>query len=168
MLPFKENSFDLIISALNLHWVNDLPGCLIQIRKMLKDKGLFLASIFGGNTLHELRTVMAEVETEYRNGLSPRVSPFVDTKDAAALLQRAGFKLPVVDADEIKTLYSGLGKLVEDLRGMGETNALLKRPAPLTKRMVKDIEQNYRKKFGDVEGLIPATFNIITLTGWKS
>jgi len=165
-LPFKENSFDLILSLLSLHWVNDLPGALIQIRRILKGNGLFIGSMFGPETLSELRQAIMAAEMDA--GISPRVSPFADIKTAAGLLQRAGFSMPVADAEKITVLYPDAYKLMHDLRGMGEGNALVKRRKNFTARgTMKKIGEKYREMFVDKEGLIPATFEIITLTGTR-
>ena len=126
-LPFAEGRFDLVYSNLELHWANDLPGCLLQITRSLKPDGLFLAAILGGNTLTELRDVLMAAELDVTGGASPRVSPFAELRDAGALLQRAGLALPVVDADEITVTYEDLFRLLADLRGMGETNTVRER-----------------------------------------
>src|SRR4030095_6212537 len=126
-LPFAPWSFDLVISNLTLHWVNDLPGCLLQIRQILKPDGLFLAAILGGGTLAELRGALMEAELAEAGGASPRISPFADVRDAGGLLQRAGFGLPVVDSDMLTVRYADILALMRDLRGMGETNAVLER-----------------------------------------
>jgi ubiquinone/menaquinone biosynthesis C-methylase UbiE len=168
-LPFKKESFDLVTSNLDLHWVNDFPGTLMQIRNILKEKGLFLCSIFGGKTLAELRQVINEAELEETGGISPRLAPLIETKDAGILLQKCGFHLPVVDTEEITVLYPNFISLVKDLRGMGETNALVKRPQkPLSKKLVSSIEKKYRENFPEEGGTIKATFEILTLTGWKN
>jgi SAM-dependent methyltransferase len=166
-LPFAPESLDLVVSSLALHWVNDLVGALIQIRRALKPDGLFLGALFGGATLTELRQSLTEAETRARGGAGPRVSPFVDARDGAALLQRAGFALPVVDTDTVTVRYHHPMKLLADLRAMGETAALFDRPrAPLTKRIVEDMAAIYAERFGDPDGKVVATFEIVTLTGW--
>ena len=166
-LPFAEASFDLVISNLALHWVNDLPGALVQIRRALKPDGLFLASLFGPDTLGELRTCLAEAEIELDGGLSPRVSPFVDVRDAGALMQRAGFALPVVDAETITVSYAEPAKLLTDLRAMGETNAVLeRRKVPLKRATLMSALARYARNFTDDDARHPATFQIVTLTGW--
>ncbi|MGB0671969.1 MAG: methyltransferase domain-containing protein, partial [Rhodospirillales bacterium] len=166
-LPFRPGAFDLIVSCLSLHWVNDLPGTLAQIRACLKPDGLFLALILGGETLKELREVMAEAEIEREGGLSPRVSPFADVRDAGALLQRAGFALPVVDAETVTVSYPQAFKLMGDLRGMGEANAVLARRNTPTRRatLLRAVEL-YSERFGDDDGRIPASFQFVALTGW--
>lgn len=168
-LPFDKESFDLVYSTLDLHWVNDLPGCLIQIKNILRKDGLFLCSILGGQTLSELRAVITSVESRMRDGAAPRISPMIGTKDAGALLQRAGFALPVVDSEVIKILYKDVKSLVADLRGMGETNALLNSAnIPLNRSIWQSVEQEYKKKFSTDEGLIYATFEVLNLIGWKN
>jgi SAM-dependent methyltransferase len=166
-LPFAEAVFDLIIGNLSLHWVNDLPGALIQIRRALKPDGLFLAALFGGDTLKELRQALAEAEIAEEDGLSPRVSPMAEVRDLGGLLQRAGFALPVVDSDTLTVMYPDPMALMADLRAMGETNAVIEsrkgftRPATLAAAAAR-----YSDLFGGGDGTIPATFQIITLTGW--
>jgi SAM-dependent methyltransferase len=167
MLPFAPGSFDLVLSNLSLHWVNDLPGCLLQIRQSLKPDGLFLAALLGGATLQELRDVLMEAELAVHGGAGPRVSPFVDLRDAGGLLQRAGFALPVIDSDTLTVTYGDLPALLRELRGMGETNALLARPAkPLSRGALAQADELYRRRHGDGEGRLKATFQVIYLTGW--
>ncbi len=129
LIPFAEASFDLVASNLVLHWVGDLPGALVQLRRVLRPDGLLLAALFGGQTLVELRTALFEAELAEENGVSPRVSPMVELGDAAGLLQRAGFAMPVADSETITVTYPDLPALLRDLRGMGETNALIGAPA---------------------------------------
>jgi NADH dehydrogenase [ubiquinone] 1 alpha subcomplex assembly factor 5 len=167
LLPFKEQCFDAVLSNLALHWVNDLPGALAQIRSSLKPDGLFLASLFGAGTLQELRTALMEAELAETGGASPRVSPFADLRDAAGLLQRAGFALPVADADTITVTYGDFFALLRDLRGMGETNILFDRLKRPTRRTVfARAAAIYQQRFADAEGRLPATFQIFFLTGW--
>ena len=167
LLPFKEQSFDAVLSNLALHWVNDLPGALAQIRSSLKPDGLFLASLFGTGTLQELRTSLMEAELAETGGASPRVSPFADLRDAAGLLQRAGFALPVADADAVTVTYGDFFALLRDLRGMGETNILIDRLKRPTRRTVfARAAAIYQERFADVQGRLPATFQILFLTGW--
>lgn len=167
-LPFRDGSFNLVASALSLHWVNDLPGALIQIRRALAPDGLLLAALFGGDTLTELRQSLQEAEIECDGGLSPRVSPFADLRDMGSLLQRAGFALPVVDADRVTVRYPNALKLMAELRGMGETNALLeRRRTPLGRRTLFRAAEIYQRKFGLPDGRIPATFEIVSITGWS-
>ncbi|MGH7023624.1 MAG: methyltransferase domain-containing protein [Caulobacteraceae bacterium] len=167
-LPFRENSVDLIVSALALHWVNDLVGALIQIRRALKPDGLFLGALLGGATLTELRQCLTEAEIEHSGGAGPRVSPFLDAYDGAALLQRAGFALPVVDVDAVRVRYDHPLELMADLRAMGETNVLVDRPRrPLTRSILQRANELYFQRFGEADGRIVATFEIVTLTGWS-
>lgn len=165
--PFKAQSLDLVLSALNLHTVNDLPGALIQIKHALKEDGLFLACMFGGETLYELRHVMQTVELEMYGGASPRVAPFADKPQMGDLLQRAGFALPVVDSEIITVTYDNVFKLMEDLRGMGESNALAARhKSPVTKEFFMRVAQAYQNQFVDNDGRIVASFEVIFLLGW--
>jgi NADH dehydrogenase [ubiquinone] 1 alpha subcomplex assembly factor 5 len=167
LLPFKEQSFDAILSNLALHWVNDLPGALAQIRSSLKPDGLFLASLFGTGTLQELRTALMEAELAETGGASPRVSPFADLRDAAGLLQRAGFALPVADADAVTVTYGDFFALLRDLRGMGEANVLIDRLRRPTRRTVfARAAAIYQERFADAQGRLPATFQVLFLTGW--
>lgn len=166
-LPFRDGSFDLIASALSLHWVNDLPGTLIQIRRALRPDGLFIGAMFGGDTLTELRQSLAEAEIEREGGLSPRVSPFADLRDMGSLMQRAGFALPVVDTDRVTVRYADMFRLMAELRGMGETNVLTeRRRAPLKRSTLARAAEIYGEKFGLPDGRIPATFEIVMLAGW--
>jgi len=167
MLPYARESLDLVISNLSLHWVNDLPGCFAQIRQSLKPDGLFMATIFGGDSLHELRHSLMQAEVNLKGGVSPHISPFVDIKDAGSLLQRAGFALPVVDRDCITVTYADMFRLMKELSGMGEGNALQKRFRGLSSRTVMmEAARIYQDKFADERGRIKARFEIITLMGW--
>ncbi len=167
LLPFALNAFDIVVSNLSLHWVNDLPGALAQIRMALKPDGLLLAQIFGGDTLYELRSVLGEAEIEMDGGWSPRISPFADVRDLGALLQRAGFALPVVDKDTITVRYSDPFRLLQDLRGMGESNAVLeRRKTPLKRQTLMAAMAKYLERFADADGRVPATFEILTMTAW--
>jgi NADH dehydrogenase [ubiquinone] 1 alpha subcomplex assembly factor 5 len=166
-LPFKEESLDLVLSNLALHWVNDLPGALIQINRALRPDGLFLAAIFGGNTLIELRECLTEAELAETGGISPRISPFADLRDAAGLLQRGGFALPVADAETITVTYPDMMQLMADLRAMGEANAVLQRLKRPTRRAVfAHAAALYAARHGVGDGRIKATFQILFLTGW--
>lgn len=166
-LPFKDEAFDLIVSSLALHWVNDLPGALAQARRALKPDGLFLAALFGGGTLAELRDALMDAEMEEEGGVSPRVSPFADVRDMGGLLQRAGFALPVVDADTITVTFRDALALMKDLRGMGETNAVKARRSGFLRRgtLGRAVEA-YRARHAGADGRIPATFRIIFVTAW--
>lgn len=166
-LPFAAASLDLVVSNLSLHWVNDLPGTLIQVRQALRPDGLFLASMLGGETLVELRRCLMDAELEEEGGAGPRVSPFVDVRDAGMLLQRAGFALPVADADTITVTYADAFRLMRDLRGMGETNAVRERRRSFTRRAtLLRAAALYQERYGGPDGRVPATFQIVTLTGW--
>jgi len=166
-LPLADASTDLIVSLLTLHWANDLPGALAQIRRALKPDGLFIGTLFGAGTLKELRAVLTEVELEERGGAQARVSPFADGYDGAALLQRAGFALPVSDVDRFTVRYADLFALIRDLRAMGETNVLHGSVRPLSRRIVARAAALYAERYGLDDGRIPATFEIIHLAGWK-
>ncbi len=167
LLPFAPASFDLILSVLSLHWVNDLPGALAQIARCLKPDGLFLAALLGGETLHELRQALITAELEEEGGASPRVSPFVELRDAGGLLQRAGLALPVVDSDTITVTYGDALELMAELRGMGESNAVLDRRHGLTRRAtLLRAAELYRELYADRDGRLPATFQVLTLTAW--
>ncbi|MBV8506208.1 MAG: methyltransferase domain-containing protein [Alphaproteobacteria bacterium] len=166
-VPFREGSFDLAVSALALHWAGDLPGALVQIRRILKPDGLFLAAMLGGATLVELRTALIEAELIEEGGASPRVSPAAELGDVAGLLLRTGFAMPVADAEKITVTYPDLLALMRDLRGMGETNALTaRRRTPLRRATLARAALLYAERFGLPDGRIPATFEILFLTGW--
>jgi SAM-dependent methyltransferase len=166
-LPFAPGSFDLILSVLSLHWVNDLPGALIQICRALKADGLFLGAMLGGETLHELRSALMQAELDEEQGASPRVSPFLDLRDAGALLQRAGFTLPVVDRDVITARYPNALALMAALRGMGESNAVHVRPRRASRRAtLLRAAEIYQDCFARNQGEVPATFEVIYLTAW--
>lgn len=166
-LPFAPESFDLAVSALALQWVNDLPGALIQIRRALAPDGLFLACMAGGQTLTELRAALAEAEEEISGGASPRVAPFADIRDLGALLQRAGFALPVTDTDTVSVRYPHMFALMHDLRAMGATNALTQRLKRPTRRAVfVRAAEIYHERFADPDGRIRASFELVWLSGW--
>ena len=165
-LPFADESLDLAVSLLSLHWTNDLPGALSQIRRALKPDGLFLGALFGGTTLNELRWALTQAEVEVTGGAGPRISPFADAFDGAALLQRAGFALPVSDLDRVTVRYADPFRLIADLRAMGETGLLAERPRPLTRAVLARMAELYAERFAGPDGRIPATFDIISLTGW--
>jgi SAM-dependent methyltransferase len=166
-LPFAPGSFDLVTSSLAFHWVNDLPGTLLQLRHILKPDGLLLVNLFAGATLDALRIALLEAEAEIENGASPRVTPFADPRDLAGLLQRAGFALPVVDSDRIDVDYPDAWKLMRDLRAMGETNATALRHRHFTRRAtLLRAAEIYRERFSNEAGRIPAEFEIATLTAW--
>jgi NADH dehydrogenase [ubiquinone] 1 alpha subcomplex assembly factor 5 len=164
-LPFAERRFDAVLSCLSLHWVNDLPGALIQARLALKPDGLFLAVMLGGGSLGELRRALLEAEIEAKGGASPRISPLADLRDAAALLQRAGFAMPVADLDQLRVTYENPLGLLRDLRGMGETNALAARPRSFTSRSVlAGAASRYAAEAA--AGRISASFQLLFLTAW--
>ena len=167
-LPIKAKSLDLVVSNLNLHSINDLPGALCQIRQSLKDDGLLMASMLGGETLHELRAIMAETEIELLGGVSPRISPFADKPQMGDLLQRAGFSLPVVDSEIVTVTYDNAFKLLHDLRGMGEGNSIIARDkTPLGKQFFMRLAQKYAQRYAESDGRIVASFEVIFLLGWS-
>jgi SAM-dependent methyltransferase len=166
-LGLEPESFDLAISVLTLHAVNDLPGVLAQIRRALKPDGLFIAALFGGATLFELRESFAAGELETTGGVSPRVYPFADVRDLGGLLQRAGFALPVADVERTTALYRDVFSLVGDLRAQGETNALAERsPKPLSRQTLAATLAHYAAHHAEPDGRLRATFEIVYLTGW--
>jgi SAM-dependent methyltransferase len=166
-LPLQPQSLDLVVSALAFQFVNDLPGVLTQIRRALRPDGLLLAAMIGGDTLTELRQSFAAAEAECEGGVSPRVAPFADLRDVGALLQRAGFALPVTDVDRIVVRYHGAFALMADLRRMGATNILLdRRRTPTRRATMLRMAQIYGERFADADGRIRATFDVIWLSGW--
>jgi SAM-dependent methyltransferase len=166
-LPFADARLDLAVSTLGLHWTNDVIGALIQVRRALKPGGLFIGALLGGATLTELRQALTSAEAELLGGAGSRVSPFADSRDAAALLQRAGFTEPVADVDRVSVSYAHPMKLLADLRQMGETNVLAERhPRALTRRLLGRACELYAERFAAADGRVAATFEIITLTGW--
>jgi SAM-dependent methyltransferase len=166
-LPFGDATIDLAVSTLALHWTNDLVGALIQIRRALRPDGLFVGALFGGATLTELRQALLTAEAELSDGAAMRVSPFADAIDAAGLLQRAGFALPVADVDRVKVRYAHPIALLKDLRAMGETSVLIDRSRkPLSRRVLLRAMELYQERFAEPDGRVPATFEIVTVTGW--
>ena len=166
-MPFRDASLDLVVSALALQFVNDLPGALVQIRRALKPDGLFLAALLGGETLTELRQAFAAAESDVEGGISPRVAPFADLRELGALLQRAGFALPVTDTDRLVVRYDTVFDLMHDLRRMGATNALLdRRRTPLKRATLMRMAEIYAQRFADADGRVRATFEIVWLSGW--
>ena len=166
-LPFAAASLDLVVSALALQTVDDLPGVLIQVRRALKPDGLFLAALLGGDTLCELRESFAVAETEIAGGVSPRVAPFADLRDMGALLQRAGFALPVTDVDHVVVRYASPLALMADLRRMGATNPLIeRRRVPLRRDLLARLVAVYAERFSDPDGKVRASFDIVWLSGW--
>ena len=166
-LPFADGSLDLVVSGLALQFVNDLPGTLIQIRRALKPDGLLLAALIGGESLGELRAAFAAAESEVEGGISPRVAPFADVRELGALLQRAGFALPVVDSERLVARYDSALALMRDLRRMGATNVLSERRRTTLKRATLErLEAIYAERFADADGRIRANFEIVWLSGW--
>ena len=166
-LPYKPESFDAVFSCLSLHWVDDLPGLMMQARQLLKPDGLLLVSLLGGNSLTELKQALAEAEQHITGGFSPRCAPMADIRDIGGLMNRAGLALPVADSDRLTVNYPHMFKLMSDLRGMGEQNALLARLKTPTRRQVfLRAAEIYQQRFGQADGQIPASFEIVTVTGW--
>ncbi|AVT74668.1 SAM-dependent methyltransferase [Rhodopseudomonas palustris] len=167
-LPFAAGSLDLVVSALALQFANDLPGVLAQLRRALKPDGLLLAALTGGDTLTELREAFSAAEAEIEGGVSPRVAPAADLRDLGALLQRAGFALPVTDVDRVVVRYDHAFALMQDLRRMGATNVLIeRRRTPLRRATLGRMAQIYADRFSDPDGRIRATFEIVWLSGWS-
>ena len=169
VLALDQGAHDLLIHALSLHWADDPVGQLVQCRRALRPDGMCIAFLFGGQTLHELRATLAEAEVQVTGGLSPRILPMGEIRDLGGLLQRAGFALPVADSFTKTLIYRDALHLMQDLRAMGEGNALASRLRHPTRRSVfLRAAQIYAEKFGDSDGRIPATFEIIALTGWAA
>jgi len=166
-LPIADQSLDLVLAPLNLHWTNDLPGVLVQINRALKPDGFFAGALFGGSSLTELRQALMTAENELTGGVSARVSPLAGTFDMAALLQRAGFAMPVADIDRVTVRYDTVFKLMHDLRGMGETNMLAARNRkPATRALMMRTAEIYAERFTDADGRIRASFEIVHFGGW--
>ncbi|XP_068843230.1 arginine-hydroxylase NDUFAF5, mitochondrial isoform X1 [Capricornis sumatraensis] len=166
-LPFRENTFDLVVSSLSLHWVNDLPRALEQIHYVLKPDGVFIGAMFGGDTLFELRCSLQLAETEREGGFSPHVSPFTAVNDLGHLLGRAGFNTLTVDTDEIQVNYPGMFELMEDLQGMGESNCAWNRKALLHRDTMLAAAAVYQEMYRNEDGSVPATYQIYYMIGWK-
>ena len=167
-LPLREDSLDLVVSALALQFVNDLPGTFVQVRRALKPDGLFLAALIGGDSLIELRQAFAAAEAELEHGASPHVAPFADVRAIGMLLQRAGFALPVTDVDRLSVRYVSPFALMQDLRRMGATNALTeRRRMPLKRGSLLRMAEIYAERFSDRDGRVRATCDIVWLSGWK-
>lgn len=164
-LPLASGQFDLIASNLALHQVNDLPGVLVQIRRALKPDGLFMAALFGGGTLGELREALLQAETELTGRTLSRVAPVADVRDLGGLLQRAGFALPVTDADRLEVRYQNPLQLFNDLKAMGERNPLAKR-APLRRDVLAAALAHYAQRYGEPDGSLAVTFEVLYMTGW--
>lgn len=166
-LPFGDHALDAVLSPLSLHAVNDLPGALSQIKRSLKPDGLFMAALFGGETLYELRESLTAAEILHKGGASPRVFPFADKQQAGALLQRAGFALPVVDSEIVSVTYESMFKLLHDLRGMGESNIIAARDKGYAgKSYFMEAAQHYHQNYAQSDGRILASFEVIFLLGW--
>lgn len=166
-LPLKEQHFDLIAASMSLHWVNDLPGALVQINRALKPDGFFVANMIGGDTLTELRQSLLAAESALGSGVAPRISPFMDVRTAGSLLQRAGFALPVTDIDRITITYETPFKLLQELRQMGGANALTDtHKGALRRDVLMAAMQHYQDNYSDADGRIRATVDLITMTGW--
>lgn len=166
-LPFRAASFDLILSTLHLHWANDLPGALIQLRRTLKPDGFFIGCLFGGETLHELRSCLYEAELSVRGGVSQHISPFADVQDCGQLMQRAGFTLPVIDKERFTLTYRDSYQLMHELRYMGEGNILTTRDKRFLPRAVfEEADKIYKNRFADGLGRINATFDLLFVAGW--
>ena len=166
-LPFKDEAFDLVVSAGLLHWTNDMPGALIQINRALKPDGLFMAAFPGGGTLYELRRALIDAEEELTGRVAPRVAPMIEVRDAGSLLQRASFAMPVADSDHFTITYGDPLKLFAELRAMGETNAQASRPRSFLRRdVLMRAAALYAERFGLDGGRIPATVELISLQGW--
>ncbi len=166
-LPFADASLDLAVSGLSLQLVNDLPGALVQIRRALRPDGLLLASLLGGATLRELRESWIAAEAEISGGASPRIAPFADVRDMGALLQRAGFALPVVDSETLTVTYANPLALMQEIKAMGASNMLeARRRTPVTRGLMLRTAEIYAERFAAGDGRVPATFEIITLTAW--
>ncbi len=166
-LPFATASFDLIFSVLGLHWVNDLPGALLQINRALRPDGLFVGAFFGGATLMELSDALRRAESEVEGALSPRTAPLADLRDAAGLMQRAGFALPVVDSEIVTVTYADPFALMRELRGMAETNVSAERRRRFSRRATLfRAAEIYMADHAGPDGRIPATFEVITVMGW--
>ncbi|KAJ3923737.1 S-adenosyl-L-methionine-dependent methyltransferase [Lentinula edodes] len=163
----SPNSQEAIVSCLSLHWVNDLPGVLIQIKEALQPDGLFLGAMFGGETLFELRTALQLAEVDREGGISPHISPMTDTRDVSNLLGRAGFTLLTVDIDEVKVAYPSMWELMDDLRDMGESNAVIGRRHIIHRDTLAAASAIYKELHGNEDGTVPATFQVIFMIGWK-
>ncbi|KAI0355402.1 S-adenosyl-L-methionine-dependent methyltransferase [Trametes cingulata] len=161
------NSQEAIVSCLSLHWVNDLPGVLVQIKEALKPDGVFLGALLGGDTLFELRTSLQLAEVEREGGISPHVSPMTDSRDMSNLLGRAGFTLVTVDVDEVKVAYPSMWELMEDLQNMGENNAVVGRRHFIHRDTLAAASAIYKELHGQEDGTVPATFQVIYVIGWK-
>ncbi|KAF2157196.1 S-adenosyl-L-methionine-dependent methyltransferase [Myriangium duriaei CBS 260.36] len=167
-VPFEDNSFDLALSNLSLHWINDLPSVLTGINRVLKPDCALLAAMPGGDSLYELRGALQLADMERRGGIATHVSPLADVRDVGNLLNRAGFKLLTVDVDDIVVSYPDVMALMRDLQAMGESNASLRmETGPIQRDVLLALDSIYRELYGDEDGSIPATFRTIYMIGWK-
>jgi len=162
-----RNSQEAIVSCLSLHWANDLPGVLVQVKEALRPDGVFIGAIFGGDTLFELRTALQLAEVEREGGISPHISPMADPRDISNLMSRAGFNLLTVDVDEIKIRYPSMWELLDDLRDMGENSAIVGRRHLLRRDTLAAASAIYKELHGEEDGTLPATFQVIYMIGWK-
>lgn len=165
-LPFPPNHFDLVVSSLSLHWVNDLPSTFQQIRDSLKSDGVFLGAILGGDSLQELRSAFILGDQERQGGISPHISPFANIPDAGNLLQGAGFTLCTVDTDYIEVHYPNAFVLMEHLQNMGENNAVISKGRPATRDSLLAAASIYQSMYANPDGSVPATFQVIYMIGW--
>ncbi|MBN3309190.1 NDUF5 hydroxylase, partial [Amia calva] len=166
-LPFKENSFDLVVSSLSLHWINDLPGALRQMQYVLKPDGVFIGAMLGGETLYELRCSLQLAELEREGGFGPHVSPYTSVTDLGNLLGQAGFNMLTVDIDDIQVYYPGMFEVMNDLQGMGESNCAWNRKSILHRDTMLAAAAIYKEMYGSEDGSVPATFQILYMIGWK-
>ncbi|KAM6971983.1 arginine-hydroxylase NDUFAF5, mitochondrial [Aplochiton taeniatus] len=166
-LPFKENTFDLVVSSLSLHWINDLPGALKQIHQVLKPDGAFIGAMVGGETLYELRCSLQLAELEREGGFAPHVSPYTAVTDLGHLLGQAGFNMLTVDIDEIQVHFPGIHEVMTDLQGMGESNCAWNRKSLLHRDTILAAGAIYKEMYGNEDGSVPATFDILYMIGWK-
>ncbi|XP_059410646.1 arginine-hydroxylase NDUFAF5, mitochondrial [Carassius carassius] len=166
-LPFKENTFDLVLSSLSLHWINDLPGAFRQIHQVLKPDGVFIGAMVGGETLYELRCSLQLAELEREGGFAPHISPYTAVKDLGNLLGQAGFNMLTVDIDEVQVHYPGMLEVMSDLQGMGESNCAWNRKSLLHRDTILAAAAIYKEMYGNEDGSVPATFQILYMIGWK-
>lgn len=166
-LPFRDNSVDLFVTSLSLHWVNNLPKCLAEIMTSLKDDGVFIGSMFGGQTLFELRCSLQLAEVEREGGFAPHISPFTDVQDIGGLLNRAGFTMITIDCDEIQMAYPSIYELMFDLQGMAESNASWNRKSHVHRDTLLAAAAIYQEMYGNADGTVPATFQVYNFIGWK-
>uniref|UniRef100_A0A671SE43 Arginine-hydroxylase NDUFAF5, mitochondrial n=2 Tax=Sinocyclocheilus anshuiensis TaxID=1608454 RepID=A0A671SE43_9TELE len=166
-LPFKENTFDLVLSSMSLHWINDLPGALRQIYQVLKPDGVFIGAMVGGETLYELRCSLQLAELEREGGFAPHISPYTAVTDLGNLLGQAGFNMLTVDIDEVQVNYPGMLEVMSDLQGMGESNCAWNRKSLLHRDTILAAAAIYKEMYGNEDSSVPATFQILYMIGWK-